>query len=135
MKFKKHIKVESGLKQFDIAPLIDVVFLLLTFFMLTSNFMVQPGIKVKLPKAVVSEALKSERIFILVSSEDVVYLNGKAVSDFQLEKAIRANSKNIKAVFIKADRNATMGRIVRIWDICKRNGILQINIATSSVER
>lgn len=135
MKFKKLIKVESGLKQFDIAPLIDVVFLLLIFFMLTSNFMVQPGIRIKLPKTVVSQALKRERLAIIVSSEDLVYLNGKIVNDKELEKVLSSYRGKIKAVFIKADHSATMGRIVRIWDICKKCGINQINIATSRVEK
>ena len=135
MRFKKLIKVESGLKQFDIAPLIDVVFLLLIFFMLTSNFMVQPGIKIKLPKTVVSQSLKTERLVIVISSEDLVYLNGKVVEDKQLKQKLCSLRNKIKSVFIKSDRNATMGRVVRVWDICKKCGIDQINIATSRAER
>ncbi len=46
MRFKRHMELEHGLKQIDIAPLIDVVFQLLIFFMLTSSFVIQPGIKV-----------------------------------------------------------------------------------------
>ncbi|MBI5415209.1 MAG: biopolymer transporter ExbD, partial [Candidatus Omnitrophica bacterium] len=49
MKFKRHTKLEHGLKQIDIAPLIDLMFLLLIFFMLTSSFTLQSGINVKLP--------------------------------------------------------------------------------------
>ena len=51
MKFKRHMELEHGLRQIDIAPLIDMVFQLLIFFMLTSSFIMQPGIKVNLPKA------------------------------------------------------------------------------------
>ena len=58
MHFKRHMEVEHGLRQIDIAPLIDMVFQLLIFFMLTSSFVVQPGIKVNLPKAVTSEVVK-----------------------------------------------------------------------------
>ena len=58
MRFKRHIELEKG--QLDIAPLIDVVFLLLIFFMLTSNFISQKGIRVNLPSALSSKAAIKE---------------------------------------------------------------------------
>ena len=51
-RFKRHIELEHG--RLDLAPLIDVVFLLLIFFMLTSSFVIQPSITINLPKAVTS---------------------------------------------------------------------------------
>jgi biopolymer transport protein ExbD len=125
------MKLEHGLKQIDIAPLIDVVFQLLIFFMLTSSFVIQPGIKVNLPKAVTSETLKAENIDIVVSNENVVYLDGKVVTLAELKNIFkRASSKN-NSVLIKSDRRASLGRIVEIWDMARDGGITQINIATN----
>lgn len=131
MKFRKHIKEEFGLRQFDIAPLIDVVFILLTFFMLTSNFMVQPGIRIDLPKTFTQQAVKIERLSIYISSEDVVYLNSKVVTNKELEKFLTENKNKIKSVFIKADKNSSLGRVVEIWDICRNIGLSYVNIATA----
>ncbi len=93
MHFKGHMELEHGLKQIDIAPLIDIVFQLLIFFMLTSSFIMQPGIKVNLPKAVTSEVVKYENIEILVSSENVIYLNGKVITTAELKALFTQISK------------------------------------------
>jgi biopolymer transport protein ExbD len=131
MRFKGRMELEHGLKQIDIAPLIDIVFQLLIFFMLTSSFVIQPGIRVNLPKAVTSEVVKYENIEILVSSENVTYLNGKIVNLQELKAFLKEAGKRNQTVLIKADTRASLGRVVEIWDMCRDLGITQINIATN----
>jgi len=131
MRFKRHMELEHGLKQIDIAPLIDMVFQLLIFFMLTSSFVMQPGIKVNLPKAVTSEIVKFENIEILVSSENITYLNGKVVTTQELKNLLSQAAKRKQSILIKADKRASLGRVVEIWDLCRDLGIVQINIATN----
>ncbi|MBI4707876.1 MAG: biopolymer transporter ExbD [Candidatus Omnitrophica bacterium] len=131
MRFKGRMELEHGLKQIDIAPLIDIVFQLLIFFMLTSSFIIQPGIKVNLPKAVTSEVVKYENIEILVSSENVTYLNGKVVNTQELKSFLKQAAKKSQSVLIKADKRASLGRVVDIWDLARDLGITQINIATN----
>ena len=129
MKFKRHTELKKG--QLDIAPLMDVVFLLLIFFMLTSSYIFQPGIKVNLPKAVTSEALHEKSLVILITNTDVIYLNDRAITTKELNSRMRIAAKEKKPLLIKADRRASMGKIVEIWDMCREAGISQINIATS----
>ena len=129
MRFKRRTELKKG--QLDIAPLIDVVFLLLIFFMLTSSFIFQPGIKVNLPKAVTSEALHEKSLVILITNLDVIYLNDRAITTKELNSRLRIAAKEKKPLLIKADRRASMGKIVEIWDMCRDTGISQINIATS----
>jgi len=131
MRFKRHMELEHGLKQIDIAPLIDMVFQLLIFFMLTSSFVMQPGIKVNLPKAVTSEIVKYENIEVVVSGENVIYLNGKVLTMQELDNLLKTVAKRQQPILIKADRRASLGRVVEIWDMCRDLGIQQINIATS----
>ncbi len=131
MRFKRHINLEHGLRQIDIAPLIDVVFQLLIFFMLTSNFVMQPGIRVNLPKAVTSEVVKLENIEIIVSAENIVYYHGSVVTSVDLKKLFAQAATRSRAVLIKSDRRASLGRVVEVWDMCRDAGIAQINIATN----
>ena len=131
MRFRRHMKLEHGLQQIDIAPLIDMVFQLLIFFMLTSSFVMQPGIKINLPKAVTSEIVKFEKIEIVVSSENVTYFNSKVVSTNELKNLLKQAAKREQPILIKADSRASLGRVVEIWDICRDLGITQINIATN----
>jgi len=131
VRFRRHMKLEHGLQQIDIAPLIDMVFQLLIFFMLTSSFVMQPGIKINLPKAVTSEIVKFEKIEIVVSSENVTYFNSKVVSTSELKNLLKQVALREQPILIKADSRASLGRVVEIWDICRDLGITQINIATN----
>jgi len=131
MRFKGRMELEYGLKQIDIAPLIDIVFQLLIFFMLTSSFIMQPGIKVNLPKAVTSEVVKFENIEILITGENVTYLNGRVVTMRELETLLKQAAKREQTILIKADKRASLGRVVEIWDLARDLGISQINIATN----
>ncbi|MBF0253535.1 MAG: biopolymer transporter ExbD [Candidatus Omnitrophica bacterium] len=128
-RLKRRTALHKGV--IDIAPLVDVMFLLLIFFMLTSNFILQPGIKVRLPRAVTSEIIDSENLVVSVTSQDLLYLNYKPIQigvlGDLLEKAARDNS----SVLIKADAGASLGRIVEIWDLCRHLGIRKVNIATN----
>jgi biopolymer transport protein ExbD len=131
MRFKRHIELEHGLRQIDIAPLIDMVFQLLIFFMLTSSYIVQQGIRVNLPRAVTSEITKQNQIQISISSENIIYLNEKVVTLQELRNFLKDLDNKEVSVLIKADRKATLGRVVEVWDILREAGLSHINIATT----
>ncbi|MBU0467884.1 MAG: biopolymer transporter ExbD [Candidatus Omnitrophica bacterium] len=131
MKFKRHTKLEHGLEQIDIAPLIDVIFQLLVFFMLSSSFTFQSGINVKLPKAVTSDIIKEENLIITITSENIIYLNSKISTLEELNDELEKIKGKNNPILIKADRRSSVGRIVDVWDLCRNLGIERINIATN----
>ena len=133
MRFSSRLKRRSSIEkgQLDMAPLIDVVFQLLIFFMLTSNFVLQPGIKVSLPKAISSEVIRSENLVVTLSGQDLLFLNDQPTTILQLVPEIRQAAQDNKTVLLRADASASLGRVVEIWDLCRESGIPQINIATN----
>lgn len=131
MKLKRRIKMERVLSSIDFAPLIDVVFLLLIFFMLTSSFIFQPGIKVNLPRAITSEALSEKNVIITITAENLIYMDGKLVTINELSSRLKNIAGFKRSILIKADEKASLGRVVKIWDICRQEGISKVNIATS----
>jgi biopolymer transport protein ExbD len=131
MRFKRHVELEHGLSDvIDIAPLIDIIFQLLIFFMLTSSFIMQPGIKVNLPKAVTSDIIEEKDLIIVISSEDVIYLDQNVFTVDELKSHISKHNLYSKPILIKADKRASLGRVVEVWDLCRDMGISQVNIAT-----
>ena len=130
MRFKRHIELEHGLRQIDIAPLIDMIFQLLIFFMLTSSFIVPSGIKVNLPKAVTSQMVKSRSLEIVVSGENVIYIDGRVTNLQELKSILKELVNRNQSLLIKADRRAQLGRVVEIWDMARNLGLSQVNIAT-----
>jgi len=129
VKFKRHVFIEKG--QLDIAPLIDIIFLLLIFFMLTSSFIFQPGIKVDLPKAITSEVIQKKNLILVITKTDQIFLNERPLSNDELLSRLRIAAKDETPILIKADRRASMGEIVRLWDLCRKENIEKINIATT----
>jgi biopolymer transport protein ExbD len=128
-RLKRRTEIRKG--QLDIAPLVDVVFLLLIFFMLTSNFILQTGINVKLPKAITSELVTSETLVLTVTGQDLLFLNDKPITIGDLTARLKEAAVEGKFLLLKADTGASLGRVVEIWDLCRDLGIPQINIATT----
>ncbi len=130
MRFQRHLKLEYGLRQVDIVPLVNVLFLLLIFLLPTTSFIMQPGIKVNLPRAVTSEVVRYGNIEIIVSSENIAYLDGKPIAIETLKILLKQAAQRKQPVLIKSDSRASLGRVVEIWDIARDLGVAQINIAT-----
>ncbi|MFA5089249.1 MAG: biopolymer transporter ExbD [Candidatus Omnitrophota bacterium] len=131
MRFKRHSKIEQNFENISMAPLIDVIFQLLIFFMLSSSFTFQSGITVKLPKAVTSDVIKEENVIITITSEDIIYLNNQIITIKELKRELSKSAGEKRPILIKSDRRASVGRIVDVWDICRNLGIEKINIATN----
>ncbi len=130
MKFRRTPKIQKG--HLDITPLIDVVFLLLIFFMLSSSFILQSGIKVDLPNAVSSEVLESQNNIVTISENKNLYFNDKLVSIEELEKILIKISE--KPLIIQADTNVVFEMVVNVWDICRKIGVEQLNISANQTK-
>lgn len=129
MRFKRNKEEEPGL---GMAPLVDIVFLLLIFFMLTSHFDIASGIRIILPKAAhrVLEQEK-ENITLVMDSNGKIYLEGKKIEDSELRKKIDllVEKKDMIHLVLQADKEARHGRVVQIMDLAKSAGIRSIIIA------
>ncbi len=119
MEFDRREKVRTHL---NIAPLIDVVFLLLIFFMLSSHFVTQPGIKITLPTAVTAKLHSEEDIIISITKDNNLYLNEDQITlDSLLDKLrIKVGEARKKTVIIKADEKIDLGLAVRVMDIARQ---------------
>jgi biopolymer transport protein ExbD len=118
MEFERRKRISTHL---NIAPLIDVVFLLLVFFMLSSHFLRQPGIKISLPAASSAQQHAAEDIVILISENNRLYLNENPVTLEALSGALKsviAQSEG-REVIVKADEKIDLGLAVRVMDIAR----------------
>ena len=118
----------------DLTPLIDIVFLLLIFFMLTSSFAFQTGVTIQLPKAVTADIRHRESLVIIVSEKGRLYLGNRWVTMQELRKTLGPRASSNLPILIQADRDAALGRVVAVWDLCRSLGIRQVNIATRTEE-
>jgi biopolymer transport protein ExbD len=129
MEFERRRQNHSHL---NIAPLVDVVFLLILFFMLTSHFVQEPSIRIRLPISKTAEAHNGKVKTILITRESEIYLMDKKVDLKNLQKEIRSlAAEPEKEVFqIKADREARVGIMVNVIDEVRLAGVKTFSVVT-----
>jgi len=129
MEFERGKRIRIHL---DIAPLIDIVLLLLIFFMLTANFIMQPGIKITLPQAATAKPQKEENIIVFITKDNKIYLNDREINIDELRDALEEKLKTArkKTVVLKADEKINLGLAVRVMDIAKQAGTEGLVIST-----
>ncbi len=129
MKFERRNKVEAA---FNFTSLIDVVMNLLIFFLLSSSFVVQPGIKVQVPKAETGEASDKKSVTVTLTEQGGLYVNAEQATLETLGQKLSTAlaSQTDKVVVINADRNVTLQNTVQVIDIAKAVGASKFMIAT-----
>lgn len=124
-------RVRYGI-QVPLTSLIDIVFLLLIYFLLTTNFMVEQGIDVNLPDAEASAPQTRQEVTVYIDRTGEVYL-GEAKIDFndlfdRLRERIKDNPHGL--VVIKADRLVSVDRAVQVMDMARAAGAKRLFLAT-----
>lgn len=129
IEFEERKKIDTHL---NIAPLIDVVFQLLIFFALSSQFVVQSGIKINLPTVASANTQAKQNIAIFITQENNLYLEQEQVTiDTLLEKLkIKMLGSKKKAVVISADEKVDIGLAVKVMDISRQSGCEELTIST-----
>jgi biopolymer transport protein ExbD len=116
----------------NITSLIDIIFMLLLFFMITSTFLEQPGIKLELPAAKTSANTDPQEYTLTVDKKGELFLNRQPVTLAGLEAEIRKILPKMKqgALVLKADQDISHGLVVRVMDLAKRAGVKKLIIGT-----
>ena len=117
----------------NITSLIDVVLLLLIFFMVSTNFIEQPGMKLDLPDSETASSSAGNDLEVIVQSDGDIFLNGNAITIEELRlqfKQIAVESAE-QSLLLKADKSVTHGTVMEVMDIARVNGIQTIIIAST----
>ncbi len=113
----------------NVTSLIDVMFMLVLFFMLTSSF-VRPSIRISLPEAGNREKTEKQNLVVSVSGDERVYLDSREVAVDSLEDEIRreVGARPGSRLLFQGDENIRYSIFVRVMDIMKRTGVKEVNV-------
>jgi biopolymer transport protein ExbD len=133
MNFRKHA---TKAPEVNITPLVDVVFILLIFFAVTTTFVYFGGIRVDLPKAATATDVDKAVVRVMVSKENVIYIDGTAVEANDLAGAFRQakSDKPEASLVIEADKDAMHGVVITVIDEGKQAGFERFAIATEDLK-
>ena len=114
-----------------LTSLIDVVFLLLVYFLLTSNFVTQEAMDIRLPEVDTENPAAEQLVVITVDSTGNFYIAGTLVGERELAWQVRYGlaTADRPEVVIKADREVRYDRVVTALDIAKMNGANRVHLA------
>jgi biopolymer transport protein ExbD len=120
----------------NIASLVDVLFLLLIFFMVTSAFVEQPNIKLELPATSHTEVSRVERMVLTISRDGQLFLKKKPVDKQNLEKELRRLLLDTgeDVLVLKADKMVPYGDVVDVMDAAKGAGFKKVIAPTIMAE-
>ncbi len=119
--------------EINMSPLIDLVFLLLIFFMVTTSFVRETGIDVHRPSASTAVLTENQNILIGISNEGTIHFDGRKIDIRSIRSHItRALSESPEgSVVIVADKISYTGIVIRVMDQCRLAGAKRISIAAS----
>lgn len=121
----------------NLTPMLDVVFILLIFFVVTATFIKEAGIDVNRPESTTERPVANASILIAISADDDIWIDGRSVD----VRALRANIERLHAenpkggVVIQADGQSTNNRFVQVMNAAREAGIYDIAIATDGRDR
>ncbi|WNC69683.1 biopolymer transporter ExbD [Thalassotalea nanhaiensis] len=130
----RKIKREDEEATIDMTPMLDIVFIMLIFFIVTTSFVKEAGIDVQKPKAANASKKPSANIFIAVRENGEIWMDKRVVDvervSANIEKLLAEQPTDI--VIIQADKKAEHGIVVKVMDAIKDAGIDKISIAAAS---
>ena len=115
----------------DITPMLDIVFIMLIFFIVTTSFVKETGVEVNRPNASTAVADEKGNILIAISENNEIWIDKRMIDI----RAVRANVERLKAenpegsVIIQADENSKTGLLVETMDQVRLAGVLNVSIA------
>lgn len=141
MKLQRFKRRSSGSIMLEMTPLIDVVFLLLIFFLVATNFQdIDTGIKIDLPESTIREIKTVKELQLDITNKKVIYIKYEEGNEKKIEKVTKENLKKVlteklqksedKTVVISGDKGLNYGYVVDIMTISKEAGATELDIDT-----
>ena len=129
-RLKQRLEQQSS-QHIDMSPLLDVVFILLIFFIVTTVFVKESGVEVDKPQAVSASRLEQQVIFIAITDAQQVYFDGSQIGVAGVRSSVEQMLKQQqRPVVIQADKTVPTELLVQVIDEAKLAGAAQVNLAT-----
>ncbi len=120
---------ENAAESINISPLIDVIFILLIFFIVTMVFADGDALKVDVPRAETATAVESKPLTVVVGSDSSISVYGRTVTLGELESVLRGHMASNRSVVLRGDGDAPLSAIVAVMDCAKSCGADEIYVS------
>jgi biopolymer transport protein ExbD len=132
---RRRVKTQDD-TEVNVTPMLDVVFIMLIFFIVTASFVKEAGIDVNRPDAATAERKERGNILVAITETNQIWINKRQIDP----RAVRANIERMHAenpqgsVVIQADENSKSGLIVQVMDAARLAGVYEVSIAAEVID-
>lgn len=124
-------RIDNKVQQIDLSPLLDVVFILLIFFIVTTVFVKETGVEVKKPQAMSATDLERKSILIAITEDDRIVYAGQDIGIAGVKPTVsQLLAQRSMPVILQVDENVTTKTLVAVMDEVKMAGATSVNLAT-----
>ena len=131
MRNKKQFNNTDEVTDINISPLIDMVFILLIFFIVTTSFIKESGVEIDRPEASAATPRPDAQVLIAVTPEGAVWVDGQPVDLHRVGQQVAGMLSGEGSVVIQADRESTTGVLIEVMDRLQQAGVEQVAVAAS----
>ena len=130
---KRHIKLQSDkTAEINMSPMVDMIFLLLIFFMVTTVFTKDAALDISRPKAQTAQPAHDDAMIIVLTAQGVIRHNGQVYQLAQIPALVREQLDGNGRITVVSDQAAPTGLTIQLLDQCRLGGITDISIAATS---
>ncbi|MBR2515149.1 MAG: biopolymer transporter ExbD [Halomonas sp.] len=131
MRRRRSVDATADSNEVNLTPMLDVVFIMLIFFIVTTSFIKESGIDINRPESSAASPRPDAQVLVAVTPEGAVWVDGKPVDIHRIGQEVAAMLTEDGSVVIQADRESTTGLLIEVMDRLKQAGVDQVAVAAS----
>lgn len=129
LRTRKRLSIRTGI---ELAPFVDILFLLVTYFLMNATLANNPSIKIELPKSDTSQSADTQPLVVLINQENQIFVNEKNVPLKELGSTVTSliKDKEKDQVIIRGDKRSSYQVVISVMDELNKAGVTRFNLAT-----
>jgi biopolymer transport protein ExbD len=131
MRRRRSIEAADDSNEVNLTPMLDVVFIMLIFFIVTTSFIKESGVEIDRPEASAATPRPDAQVLIAVTPERAVWVDGQPVDLHRVGQQVAGMLSGEGSVVIQADRESTTGVLIEVMDRLQQAGVEQVAVAAS----
>ncbi|KPQ22199.1 MULTISPECIES: ExbD/TolR family protein [unclassified Halomonas] len=131
MRRRRSMESAAENNEVNLTPMLDVVFIMLIFFIVTTSFIKESGIEINRPESSDASPRPDAQVLVAVSPEGAVWVDGRAIDAHRVGEEVAGMISDDGSVVIQADRESTTGLLIEVMDRLQEAGVDQVAVAAN----
>ncbi len=131
MRRRRSMDASAESNEVNLTPMLDVVFIMLIFFIVTTSFIKESGIEIERPDSSAASPRPEAQVLVAITPEGAIWVDGKPVDVHQVGQEVAGMLTEQGSAVIQADRDSTTGLLIEVMDRLKQAGVEQVAVAAN----